>query len=206
MKSISFLFLLAISFLVIPSCNTAKDSGDDQCKHSGTVKDYTGLDGCKWMIEMSNGEKLQPISETGEALPFFDGQLIKFSYKEVKDGMSICMAGKMVRLTCISTTDVAPETPNPCLETPESVMSIAWMKREIEKSDIDAVYETVIEDARAYYFHNSKCCDQLSFLFDCQGNKLCINGGITGGDCFEMHGNLDPKKMKQVWTAPANNK
>ena len=65
----------------------------------GIVKDMTGLDGCKMMIILPNGDKLQPV----EIIPDFElkaGQKIRFTYKSA-DVMSICMAGKTVVITSI---------------------------------------------------------------------------------------------------------
>ncbi|MEL6718807.1 MAG: hypothetical protein AAFO82_03620 [Bacteroidota bacterium] len=71
-----------------------------KCDQTGTVKDHTGLDGCKYLIELPNGKKLQPI-EVVDNFKWQDGQKINFSYEEVPDAMTTCMAGKVVKVTCI---------------------------------------------------------------------------------------------------------
>jgi hypothetical protein len=69
------------------------------CIHPGYVRDYTGLDGCTFIIELDNGIRLEPV----EIVPDFvlkDGQRILCAYTEIPLG-SICMVGKTVRMDCI---------------------------------------------------------------------------------------------------------
>ena len=71
------------------------------CSLTGTVKDYTGLDGCGLLISLDNGEVLEPA----EIVPNFvlrNGQRVRLSYTELTDRASICMAGKIVRIDCIT--------------------------------------------------------------------------------------------------------
>jgi PKD repeat protein len=70
------------------------------CSLTGTVMDYTGLDGCGLLIILDNGEALQPA----EVVPNFvlkDGQRVRLSYTELTDRAGICMKGKLVRIDCI---------------------------------------------------------------------------------------------------------
>ncbi len=89
----------------IISCKTKKDvsNGENaECKTIATVKDFTGLDGCKFLIILENGDKLLPAKLNDESFEFHDGQKISFDYKELQDVMSICMAEDMaVEITCI---------------------------------------------------------------------------------------------------------
>lgn len=71
------------------------------CSLIGTVVDYTGLDGCGLMIRLDNGEVLEPA----EMVPDFSlkpGQRVMLSYTDLFDRASICMAGRIVRIDCIS--------------------------------------------------------------------------------------------------------
>ncbi|MFO7656350.1 MAG: PKD domain-containing protein [Bacteroidales bacterium] len=77
------------------------------CEHTGTVKDYTGLDGCGFLIELDNGTRLEPIL-TDTTFIFRDKQRVKVSYVERHDLASICMAGTIAEITCIK--EVEPDT------------------------------------------------------------------------------------------------
>lgn len=70
------------------------------CSLTGTVVDFTGLDGCGLLIQLDNGEILEPA----EIVPNFilkNGQRVRLAYTELTDRASICMAGRIVRIDCI---------------------------------------------------------------------------------------------------------
>lgn len=88
------------------------------CDHAvtATVRDLTGLDGCGYIFELTNGTKLEPyrIGYCGTPpLPkeatedplfnfqFIDGKQVRIGFEEMPDMTSICMAGKIVKITCI---------------------------------------------------------------------------------------------------------
>jgi hypothetical protein len=64
----------------------------------GTLRNMTGLDGCRWMIELNNGQKLQPTNMADFDVPMVDGQRVWVDFVEQQGVMSICMAGKVVKL------------------------------------------------------------------------------------------------------------
>jgi hypothetical protein len=85
------------------------------CSQTATVKDLSGLDGCKFALEMEDGTRLVPQflsyvqpprqeDDPGYYFQFKDGQKVCFGFREV-NGADICMAGKMVFLTCIKVCD-----------------------------------------------------------------------------------------------------
>jgi hypothetical protein len=82
-----------------------------------TVKDLTGLDGCGFVFELSDGSKLEPIRQVIRCgtppLPkevtedplynfqFVDGKKVRIAYEEITEAASICMVGKVVKITCL---------------------------------------------------------------------------------------------------------
>jgi hypothetical protein len=78
----------------------------DDCNQFGTVYDYTGLDGCGFVIKTDDGETLEVV----EVVPNFvlkDNQRVKFSYTDLQLA-SICMVGKTVRIDCIMEAGCTP--------------------------------------------------------------------------------------------------
>lgn len=73
------------------------------CENSelGIIKDYSGLDGCTFMVELADGEKLQVLNLNDFDVKIEDGNSISISYHEVDAMAGICMAGKMVEADCI---------------------------------------------------------------------------------------------------------
>lgn len=88
-----------------------------ECDTPATVRDLTGLDGCGWAFELSDGTQLVamipvmfcgtpplPKEITEDPLYNFEwvnGKKVYISYEEV-EAASICMAGPTVKITCIS--------------------------------------------------------------------------------------------------------
>jgi hypothetical protein len=91
-------FLFSILFFV--ACDDDK-GGVQPDVSEGIVRDYTGLDGCGYIIEMDNGEKLEPVEMTDTSFHFYDGQHVEVWYTELTDVGSFCMAGKIVRIDSI---------------------------------------------------------------------------------------------------------
>jgi PKD repeat protein len=77
------------------------------CDFTGTVKDYTGLDGCGLIIKLDNGIVLEPV-EIKQNFSLYDGQRVRLSYTELNNRASICMMGIIARINCIS------EIPDSC--------------------------------------------------------------------------------------------
>ena len=101
------IFLACLTFFL--NCKTKPEVSKDEqseCKTTATVKNFTGLDGCTFLIILENGDKLLPSKLNDNNFKFRDGQKINFSYKELHDVMSICMAEKMaIEITCIKEID-----------------------------------------------------------------------------------------------------
>ncbi|MFZ5973032.1 MAG: hypothetical protein ACOYXA_15700 [Bacteroidota bacterium] len=81
------------------------------CNQLATVVDLTGLDGCGSVLELVDGTRLEPERRTyiqppkpeEDPLYHFElkvGDKVKISYRESDMG-SVCMAGKVVFITCI---------------------------------------------------------------------------------------------------------
>ncbi len=91
--------VLILAVIWAGTCNEEEMQNEDQCKYRGQVVDNTGLDGCGLMIELEDGGALEVVKmPEGKAL--FAGDKISFDYVERTDMASICMAGKMVEVTC----------------------------------------------------------------------------------------------------------
>jgi len=87
------------------SCSTGKNattgtttasSNKDDGRVSATVMKYE-VDGCTWLLVLESGEKL--ATQTMLPLEFAqDGLKVIIKYENLKDGLSTCMAGKMIKL------------------------------------------------------------------------------------------------------------
>lgn len=82
--------------------NSAASSTTQEPKENwqtGKIVDARGLDGCQFLIETKEGQKLQAINLEDSWKQ--DGLKVRFKAQKVTGMMSICMAGPMVKLTAI---------------------------------------------------------------------------------------------------------
>lgn len=81
------------------------DADSDPDGGNSTLRDYTGLDGCGWVIEVDEGDVLEPMN-LGEFIdnPASDMRLL-IEYTEESGYASICMVGPIVRLTACGVVD-----------------------------------------------------------------------------------------------------
>ncbi len=70
------------------------------CGTPATVRNLTGLDGCGFVLELDNGKRLEPHGDLWQAYAKKDGARVTVGYVE-EPGISICMVGEGVRLTCM---------------------------------------------------------------------------------------------------------
>jgi hypothetical protein len=111
MKKISVLF-----FVVLLALGCSDDVTVDRCHTKATVRDLTGLDGCRFVFELENGSRLEPIRVFFCGTPpvpkeqledplynfeFVDGKQVLIDY-ELSTSPSICMVGQTVKITCLT--------------------------------------------------------------------------------------------------------
>ena len=65
---------------------------------NATLRDYTGLDGCSWVLE-SGGDVLEPINLDSFLEAPEEGLRLEVEYDLAENVFSICMVGPMVVLT-----------------------------------------------------------------------------------------------------------
>ncbi len=107
---IASVFLLLLSQMVIISCHKKSVPAAAEEKTEVAVEataqavyalvvDYSELDGCTYLLELSDGQKLQPVNLQED---FKRKGLKLFITYKMHDGVSNCMAGRMVTLTSAS--------------------------------------------------------------------------------------------------------
>ncbi|MBI9036459.1 MAG: hypothetical protein JEZ03_18535 [Bacteroidales bacterium] len=73
------------------------------CKdsHHGILRNLTGLDGCGWIIQLSDSTKLEPINLDDFDIELRENKPVCFQFHERTDLGSYCMVGKVVELDFI---------------------------------------------------------------------------------------------------------
>ena len=86
--------------------NLKKPTTDKKYDHKdekeASVINMTGLDGCTYLIKLFSGERLEPINLPADFK--INGLKVLLTY-EAYEGASICMAGKMIKITHIKKKD-----------------------------------------------------------------------------------------------------
>lgn len=90
--------LLLVSTMAI-GCEK-EETGDAIEMQSGTLYDYTGLDGCSWIIQLADGTKLEPTNLDDFPITPEDGKEIFLTYTPLDAG-SICMVGTVIEIQSI---------------------------------------------------------------------------------------------------------
>lgn len=92
-KSIAFVIISLFLF----SCE--KES-TNKCENSqeGILKNLTGLDGCGWIIQLSDSTKLEPINIDDFDIELLENKSVCIQYHERTDLGSYCMVGKVVEI------------------------------------------------------------------------------------------------------------
>jgi hypothetical protein len=95
----NYLYILLIGLLFDLACRN-----EVACENytSGELKNLSGLDGCQWVIELTDGSRLELVNLGEFDVTLEEGKRLEFTYKERKDMSSICMIGTLVELTCLS--------------------------------------------------------------------------------------------------------
>jgi hypothetical protein len=109
-----FAFLLVLTALFWSCEEAMKVKCDDGV--FATVRDLSGLDGCGFVFELADGSRLEPRrllycgtpplpkKVTDDPLynfEFVDGNHVRIGFEEIPDAVSICMVGRVVKITCI---------------------------------------------------------------------------------------------------------
>ncbi len=115
MKNFLLLVLPAFIIMIMSSCTDEHIESD--CQTPATVRNLSGLDGCGWVFELNDGAKLIPYwpwfcgtpplpkAMTEDPLynfEFAEGKVVFINYELMPDMNSVCMAGPVVKITCLS--------------------------------------------------------------------------------------------------------
>ncbi len=99
--------LLSMLIVILYSCAAKKSAPETVAPIPADavqvkVIDYRELDGCGFMLEKLNGDKLEPVNLDAKFHHEGIKLMVTFTYF---DGMSVCMAGRMVKLTFVAQTE-----------------------------------------------------------------------------------------------------
>ncbi len=94
MRPFNFIGIIFV-FTIFFSCK--KESN----LQNGVLKNLTGLDGCGWIIQLSDSSRLEPINLEDFDVELIENKSVCIQYQERNDLASVCMVGKMVEIISI---------------------------------------------------------------------------------------------------------
>ena len=95
LKTISWISLIVLLFM---ACK--KNRCSDSVK--AELKDLSGLDGCGYVIELENGNKLNPLNLCDFDIDLKDGNKIWVNYHLTNNFIgTTCMVGNIIEIDCI---------------------------------------------------------------------------------------------------------
>ncbi len=189
MQKLIFVLLLALAF----GCKVKPGAKGGSCEVMGTVKDFTGLDGCGLLIELENGQLLNPVT-LPEGVVLEDKQAIRFGYKKVDDMMGTCMREQaFVQVTCLEVVS-SSETGTPdCVDT-TNPFAVPWMDKAIDKHNPTQVIKYQFGGKWGYLYK----AIPTAYLYDCEGKLLCETNGDENDECHQLYLNRF-NKGKVIW-------
>lgn len=163
--------------------NSTTVEATTKCKIPGTVKDYSSLDGCQWMIEGADGKKYLPMKVADDDFKFINGQEILFGYNEIEDAVNACMASnKIIEVTCIKSTGNIKPYVKDCVNT-DDPGTVKWMAELIRLETPTRITKYNFRDGWAYMVFTK----ENRYLYDCQGTKLCPEADGNSRDCLARY-------------------
>ncbi|PLX06053.1 MAG: hypothetical protein C0596_16310 [Marinilabiliales bacterium] len=100
MKVVKSLILILIVSVILFSCKTKEQI---VCENAVTAKLVNKtIDGCTWLIELEDGQILEPLNLKEFDIEKIDNKKIWITYEDTEGYVSICMMGPIVRIKCIS--------------------------------------------------------------------------------------------------------
>lgn len=155
------------------------------CTTRGVVTDFSGLDGCKLLIVLGDKKKFL-ASKLPRGVRLVEGQHLLFGYKEIADGVSICMTeDKIVEITCLEVTAGPKPGKKDCVDT-NKPLDVLWLKKNIARYQPHQIIKYKFRKDGWAYLHKTKTHRKL---FDCQGNLVCeaTNDAPKDDSCVDVY-------------------
>ena len=170
-----------------------------KCKTDATVRDYTALDGCRFILELKDGKRLLPVELSDPEFLFSEGQLVKITYTEVKGAVTNCMTGSMaIKLECIQEIKPGEKkgqvfTKKECFDT-QAPLSVAWINKVVLRNRVTEVKKGYFNNEPQYILYGNVNI----MVFSCTGELLCEYPWNSTDTCTTPVEDLT--ELRSIWT------
>jgi hypothetical protein len=105
MKQLFLFAIIAFTALLFTGCQN--DDQEEKFEATGTVVDYAGASNCGFIIELENGERIQPLYYP-DGFTFAQGQRVHVEYYRLSNVVPSCDRGTPAEVTFIEELSCAP--------------------------------------------------------------------------------------------------
>lgn len=167
---------LLLSFFII-SCSTSKVANaplPSGCTTEAKVLDYTGLDGCRFLLELKDGTRLLPISLSDPEFLFSENQIVMIDYKVEKEVVSACLTAALPsHINCIREIKAGEKTgqlfaKRECIDT-DAPLAHAWVKKMVMRNKVTEIKRAYKESQAVYIMYGNVNVH----VFNCYGDMIC---------------------------------
>jgi hypothetical protein len=193
--------VLIIFILIFSGCGNQKPlqkSSANLCDTEAKVLDYTGLDGCRFLLELKDGTRLLPVALDDRSFLFSENQIIKIKYSLMNDIVTACLTAAVpVHLTCIQELRAGSKPGQEflkidCIDT-ETPLNITWLNKSVIQNQISEVKKGYV-DITPYYVLEGKTSNMV---YNCKGDLICEYERNIKSSCQAKYDSL--KDFKSIW-------
>ena len=94
------LIIVLFSSILLFSCKLKQEVVCENAVPATLV--HKQLDGCSWLIQLENGQILEPLNLKEFDIEKKDNKKIWVTYEDTEGYVSICMMGPIIRIKCLS--------------------------------------------------------------------------------------------------------
>jgi len=170
--------LLNLILFFIIACSTSQSTASLQvsakCSTEAKVLDYTGLDGCRFLLELKDGTRLLPIYISDPEFLFSEGQVVKIDYKLQKDVVSACLTAALpANINCIQELKPGEKEgqfflKRECIDT-DAPLAHAWVKKMVMRNKVTEIKRAYKESQAVYIMFGNVNVQ----VFSCYGDIIC---------------------------------
>lgn len=158
--NIKTLAVLAILVLLLLAVSCSEKNNDIQSlNYKGVVKDYSDLDGCGFIIELENGDKINPVIINNSNIELIDGENVEISYELIDTIADICMVGQNAIVTFHDKNDCDSIRFSYFIDdVPNDTLAVNYAKIVDDCLEINVSYSGGCEDHDLYLYKVEPWC------------------------------------------------
>ncbi len=187
--------LVIFIMVIFSACSIFKGSGgedavESDCTERATVKSFSNVPGCQFLIVLEDGTKLQSMEGLSGYGPVSDGAVVKIDYEVQEGTRSLCReTDNVVSITCM---DVMTFPEEECADK-TTVFNRNWFRNAKSFSNATALKYHPTDSINYFRFEGDR-----PMFFNCYGKLECTRDNYDPGTrCYELLNTM--KTARVIW-------